>query len=246
MKSVNLQIEYIPVEQLKPYGRNARKHTKKDISAIAHSIEEFGFDDPIGIWSDENLIVEGHGRLQAAKKLGMQEVPCIRLDHLTDAERRAYALAHNRTAEISDWLDDILQDEMQSLEAFDFTQFGFDEIDKSETDTSEAEINVQVPQYQINGEMPSFDMMVDSTKCDDLISEINMSDIDSEAKEFLIKAAHRHEVFNYRNIAEYYAHASAEVQRLMEKSALVIIDVQDAVANGYAQLKKNVQNIIEG
>ena len=80
---MELNIEYLPIEALRPYDRNARKHAKKDIDAIAASIQEFGFDDPIGIWGD-GLIVEGHGRLLAAKQLGMTSVPCIRLDHLTD------------------------------------------------------------------------------------------------------------------------------------------------------------------
>ena len=84
--------------------KNARKHADADVSTIVKSIEEFGFDDPIGIWGENNTIVEGHGRLIAAKKLGMKQVPVIRLDHLTDEQRRAYALAHNKTAEMSDWV----------------------------------------------------------------------------------------------------------------------------------------------
>ena len=67
----DLRIEYLPVGSLKPYSKNARKHSEKDISAIVASIKQFGFDDPIGIWSDQNIIVEGHGRLLAAKRCGM-------------------------------------------------------------------------------------------------------------------------------------------------------------------------------
>ena len=87
---MELKIEYLPVDLLKPYERNARLHQPDDIDAICESIKEFGFDDPIGIWSDRNVIVEGHGRLMAAKKLGMTEVPCIRLDHLTDEQRSLF------------------------------------------------------------------------------------------------------------------------------------------------------------
>ncbi len=122
----NLKIEYLPVTALKPYERNARKHRDMDVDAIVKSIEEFGFDDPIGIWSADNLIVEGHGRLMAAKKLGMKTVPCIRLDHLTDEQRRAYALAHNKTAENSEWDWDVLPDELKSILDIDMTAFGFD------------------------------------------------------------------------------------------------------------------------
>lgn len=126
MENQNLKIEYLPVDSLKPYSKNARKHSEKDIQAIINSIEEFGFDDPIGIWSNQNIIVEGHGRLIAAKRLGMEKVPCIRLDHLTDEQRKAYALAHNKTAELSKWFDELLQSELAEIEDIDMELFGFD------------------------------------------------------------------------------------------------------------------------
>lgn len=120
-----LNIEYLPVNQLTPYERNARKHQAPDVDAIVASIQEFGFDDPIGVWGEKNLIVEGHGRLLAAKKLGMDTVPVIRLDHLTDEQRRAYALAHNRTAELSEW-DEVVKDlELADIKELDMRLFGF-------------------------------------------------------------------------------------------------------------------------
>lgn len=90
-----LEVVYLPISALSEYERNARKHEKKDVGAIIASIREFGFLDPIGIWGEDNTIVEGHGRLLAARELDMETVPCIRLDDLTDEQRRAYALAHN-------------------------------------------------------------------------------------------------------------------------------------------------------
>ena len=122
---MELQIQYLPVGELKPYEKNARKHRKEDVGAIVKSIEEFGMNDPIGIWSDENIIVEGHGRLLACLQLGMEEVPCIRLDHMTDEQRRAYALAHNKTAELSAWDDVLLPAELKDIKAIDMTAFGF-------------------------------------------------------------------------------------------------------------------------
>ena len=119
-----LKIEYLPVGSLKPYEKNARKHQDADVQTIVASIKEFGFDDPIGVWGEDNLIVEGHGRLMAAKKLGMETVPVIHLDHLTDEQRRAYALAHNKTAEMSEWDFDNLNLELESLDGlFDFEPF---------------------------------------------------------------------------------------------------------------------------
>ena len=121
------KIVMLAVDSLKPYERNARKHGEEDVAAIAESIREFGFNDPIGIWGKDNLIVEGHGRLMAAKSLGMDKVPCIRLDHLTDEQRRAYALAHNRTAELSEWDKDLVSSELEDLKdlGFDIDMTGF-------------------------------------------------------------------------------------------------------------------------
>ena len=124
-----LKITWISVDKLKPYAKNARKHTADDVQYIANSIKQFGFNDPIGVWGKENIIVEGHGRLEAAKMLGMDSVPIIHLDHMTDEQRRAYGLAHNRTAEMSEWDDDALDLELSDIFEIDMTDFGFDEPD---------------------------------------------------------------------------------------------------------------------
>lgn len=87
--------------------------------------------------------------------------------------------------------------------------------------------------------------MLDTEKAESLIDEIEKSGVTDQEKEFLKMAAYRHNVFNYRNIAEYYAHADVEMQRLMEKSALVIIDVDDAIANGYATLNADILDMME-
>ena len=121
-----MKIEQIKIKDLKPYERNARKHEAVDVAAIAKSIEAFGFNDPVGVWGPQNVIVEGHGRVMAAKQLGMTEVPCIRLDDLTDEQRRAYALAHNKTAELSTWDAELLPLELEDLPTIDMTGFGFD------------------------------------------------------------------------------------------------------------------------
>lgn len=131
MKTAELHIEYIALDKLTPYENNARKHQAEDLKTIEASITDFGMCDPIGIWSDKNIIVEGHGRLLALKKLGYTEAPCIRLDHLTDEQRKAYALAHNKTAEMSEWDFDKLDAELAELrDEFDMVAFGFDESPK--------------------------------------------------------------------------------------------------------------------
>lgn len=122
-----MEIVELKLSQLKPYDKNARKHEEYDISAIMASIETFGFRDPIGVWSEDNIIVEGHGRYEAAKRLKMKTVPCIRLDDMTDEERRAYALAHNKTAELSSWEQEMLSDELDNIFDIDMEKFGFEE-----------------------------------------------------------------------------------------------------------------------
>lgn len=135
---MELKIEYLPIKALKPYEKNTRKHQKKDVDNIAKSIEKFGMNDPIGIWKD-NIIVEGHGRLLACKQLGMTEVPCVRLDHLTDEQRREYAIAHNATAELSEWDLDILPDELAELNLSDFDfDFGIEGKEENEIVEDEA------------------------------------------------------------------------------------------------------------
>ena len=120
-----MEIEKIKLSELKPYEKNAKIHTPEQIEQIKKSIEEFGMNDPIGIWKD-NTIIEGHGRYQALKELGYDEVDCIRLDHLTDEERKAYTLAHNKLTMNSDFDIDILNDELDDILNIDMSDFGFD------------------------------------------------------------------------------------------------------------------------
>ena len=133
---MELKIEYLPISAIKPYEKNARKHQNLDIDNIALSIEKYGFNDPIGIYGDANIIVEGHGRLLAAKKLGMKELPCVRLDHMTDEQRREYAIAHNATAELSEWDLNILPDELAELDLSDF-DFNLGVYEETDLDVSD-------------------------------------------------------------------------------------------------------------
>lgn len=128
---MKLKVEYIPIDSIKPYENNAKIHTDEQIEQIKKSIEEFGMNDPIGIWKD-NIIIEGHGRLMACKELGMQEVPVIRLDNLTDEQRKAYTLIHNQTTMNTGFDLDILNEELENIE-LDMSDFGFDiELDDIE------------------------------------------------------------------------------------------------------------------
>lgn len=125
----------IKISALKPYPKNARTHSPKQIRQIAKSIKEFGFTNPVLIDKD-NCILAGHGRVEAAKLAGLTEVPAVVINHLTPAQKKAYILADNRLAELSGWNKDILKIELEELQSiedgdFDLTLTGFDtpEID---------------------------------------------------------------------------------------------------------------------
>lgn len=123
-------VQELPIEMLIPYARNARTHSDEQVAQIAGSIREFGFCNPVLI--DQNGgIIAGHGRVLAARKLGMQEVPCIRLGHLTDVQRRAYILADNKLALNAGWDEAMLGLELSALEIedFDLGLLGFDDAE---------------------------------------------------------------------------------------------------------------------
>lgn len=137
---MNLKIEYVNINDLKKYHKNAKKHPKEQVKRIANSIKEFGMCDPIGVWGEDNLIIEGHGRLMALKKLGYKEAPIIRLDHLSEEQRKTYTLAHNKSAE-SEWDFEILAEELNSIVDIDMMDFGFDlSIDEEEPKVIEDEV----------------------------------------------------------------------------------------------------------
>jgi ParB-like chromosome segregation protein Spo0J len=147
------KIEHWSIDKLIPYARNARTHSPAQIDQIAASIAEFGFINPILVGSD-GVIVAGHGRLEAARKLGMQTVPVIVLDHLTPTQRRALVIADNRIAENAGWDVEMLSLELAELQELDFNleltgfsdeKFGLlslEDRDEEQSESSAKEIDV--------------------------------------------------------------------------------------------------------
>lgn len=126
----DVEAQLVPLDSLKAYDGNAKRHDSDNIDAIANSISEFGFRNPILAWHNEDgvpEIVAGHGRAAAAKKLRMEQVPVIFVDDLTDAQRRMLTLADNQTTLMTGWDDQTLQEELDALtDVFDVAGFGFD------------------------------------------------------------------------------------------------------------------------
>lgn len=119
-----LNIEYVKPSELVPYENNAKLHPAEQIEQIKESIRDFGFNDPIAVWKD-NKVIEGHGRLIASIELGLDEVPIIRLDNLTDDERKAYTLVHNKLTMNSGFDDTLLDLELGDID-IDMEKFGFE------------------------------------------------------------------------------------------------------------------------
>lgn len=129
MAEQKLQVVYKRVEDLIPYARNARTHSDEQVTQIASSIKEFGFCNPI-LLDGENGVIAGHGRLLAAKKLGLKQVPCIELAGLTKTQKQAYILADNKIALNSGWDEDFVRLELDELkeQGFDIASLGLDSI----------------------------------------------------------------------------------------------------------------------
>ena len=144
-----MNIEYTLVRELKPYANNARTHSKKQVRQIANSIKRFGFNNPVLI-DDKNQIVAGHGRVEAAKLLGLHAVPTVRLSHLSDADKRAYILADNKLAAKAGWNREILALELQGLidlgVDIEVTGFELAEVDVVLDDAREANDNSAGPE----------------------------------------------------------------------------------------------------
>lgn len=133
MKDINIpqKIEELDVSILVPYAQNSRTHSNEQIDQISNSIREFGFTNPILI-DESGGIIAGHGRVMAAKSMGLKKVPCLRLVHLSENQKRAYVIADNKLALNAGWDDAVLKLELQALmdDGFDLglTGFSFDEF----------------------------------------------------------------------------------------------------------------------
>ena len=161
MRQFSPAIERVSVHSLKPYPRHARRHSRAQIKQIAASIERFGFNNPVLI-ADDGEIVAGHGRVAAAKLLGIVTVPAVRLSHLSEVERRAYVIADNKLALNAGWDRELLAIELQGLVDLDFevelTGFSLAEVDivlddarESAPDGADASIEDNIPAYRHEG-----------------------------------------------------------------------------------------------
>jgi len=253
MTELHDNVEVVSRDTLIPYTNNPKEHPQEQIQKIASSIKNYGWDQPIVVDAD-NEIIKGHGRLQAAEQLGLDDVPIIRRTDLTDAEKKAARIADNKTAE-SDWDDELLTTELEILDEdfdIDLEETGFDDSEIDDLfdaldDASDIEYTdkIKTPTYEpTQDEPPALEELYDTARYTELIKAIEASDVTGELEEFLRFAAQRHIIFDYENIAEYFAHADAETQELMELLTLVIVDYEQAVEQGFVKFAQDVREEI--
>jgi hypothetical protein len=234
--------------------RNYRKHNDRNKELIKKSLEECGAGRSIVIDNDDEIIA-GNGIYEQAQALnipvkvietdGSELVVVKRTDLNTDDERRKkLAVMDNSTSDSSEFDIDLMSEDFTNGELLDMGVVIPEDVEV-EVEDSKYTRKVSIPVYEIKGEEPEISEMIDTNKADKFIKQIQEMDIPDELKKFLIDSATRLYEFNYSKIAEFYAHQNKDVQDIMEKLALVLIDVDKAIENGYVKMNSIIEDIFQ-
>ncbi len=255
-----LNVKWVPIEDLKTLPGNPRRG---DIEMIKKSLARFGQRYPSVV--KDGVLLAGNNRKQAMLELGWTHVAVVDSSDLTDDEARAFALADNHTSDGATYEFGLLAEMVESLDEDlrDAAGWVEDELAdlSAKLDSLGLEWNptsgmaptlpgegpgqlsdrytkkIEAPIYEPKGPKPSIDELLDASKTVDLQTEIlQAGDLSSEERVFLLAAAERHTVFRFDRIAEYYAHSPEHIRRLMERSALVIIDFDKAIEEGFVRM----------
>jgi hypothetical protein len=252
------QIEFATVDigTVQPHPKNVRQG---DIGAISESLKAHGQYRPIVVDRRTNQILAGNHTWRAAKSLGWSQIAVGFIETKDDDDATRILLADNRTTDLASYDDaglaDLLKELIASDEGLEGTLFDGDALDQLLMDLNQEPLNIEidskysqavtVPQYEIVGDEPQLSQLVDRTKATSLRNNIYKANLPKDLEEFLLIASARHLVFNYAKIAEFYPHQTPEVQHLMEQSVLIIIDANDAIANGFATFTQTINDLKE-
>ena len=233
-------IATVPIDDLIRHPETPRRG---DIPAISASIEVNGWYGAVVAQSSTRHVLAGNNRMEAARRLGMTDLPVHWLD-VDDATARRIMLADNRTSDLATYDDAVLVQLLEAAAADDDlfgSGYDGDDLDDLLADIAGDIDNkyasqIVAPVYHPTGDNPAVTDLSDTEYAETLRSEIEAAGLDDDLRQFLLSAAERHTVFNFAQIAEFYAHADAEIQHLMERSGLVIIDFDKAVENGFVTM----------
>lgn len=249
---VEEHIKRTKIDELIPDDKNFNKGTEYGNSLIEKSLRKFGAGRSVLI-DKNNRIIAGNKTIENASAIGLDDVIVVETDgkkivavkrtdiDLDSKEGRELALADNQTSAVNFSIDeDVLKDVSDELE-IDLGEWG---ISLEDIESNPYVKKIESPIYEPKGECPATSELYDDTKTKSLIADIDESEVDDDVKTFLKLASMRHVVFDYGKIAEYYCHAPADVQRLFEDSALIIIDFKDAVRGGYVKLRDEIRKVM--
>jgi hypothetical protein len=242
----------VSINQIHEHPQNVRQG---DVGAIVESMKAHGQYRPIVYQHSTGRILAGNHTYKAAKALGWTEIAATPIV-CDDQQALRILLVDNRTNDLSTYDQGELIELLKELSETDMellgTGYDGDDLDQFIADLEgsvQPEENpyvqhAKIPQYEIQGNKPPISRLIDKAQAIKLLAEIDESDAPADVKDFLRVAATRHYVFDYAQIAEFYAHAEPDVQRLMERSVLVIIDIDDAIANGYAKFNETIEELM--
>lgn len=252
-----LRVEYVPIDSLAPAPYNPRTISDDALARLKRGVEEFGLVDPIIVRAEDNLVIGGHQRLKVLRDLQWSEVPVVLVSGLDDNRTAALNILLNNPNAQGEWDNQRLRDILSELDAtgFDATLTAFDSAELQDLlawdgqPEEEYTNKIDSPIYTPKGDCPSVTELFDHEKTSRLLAEIDAAELNDavppDIADFLRLAAERHTVFNFRQIAEYYCHADATIQDLMEKSGLVIIDFKKAIEYGFVHMTEQLSALAD-
>jgi hypothetical protein len=252
---IRKEIEHlaINIDELHTHPSNVRQG---DVGAISQSLQAHGQYRSIVYQQSSKRILAGNHTWKAAKALGWTHIAATPVI-CDDEQALRILLADNRTSDLADYDDaglaELLEELAETTNGLEGTLFDGDSLDQLLNDLGQNTLiddienkysqAVNVPQYEIVGDEPKLKELFNDERTQKLQKEIKESNAPDDVKQFLITASMRHTIFDYSKIAEFYPHQTPEIQKLMEQSVLIIIDADDAIANGYAKFTQTIDQL---
>ena len=243
-----MKISKVKIGDIKVNPSNPRIIRDYKFDKLVKSIREFPKMLEIRpiVVNEDNIILGGNMRYKACIAAGLKEVNIIQVNDLTEEQQKEFLIKDNSGYGQWDW--EVLANEWDHQQlvdwALDLPMPGTDDAEffgtEEETEDEPYTKKIDAPEYEPQGEKPTYEDLFNEEKTKELIEKIGSANISKQDKRFLTKAAQRHIIFNYSKIAEFYCHADKEVQELMEDSALIIIDFKKAIQQGYVTLNEQI------
>ena len=237
-----MEVKKVKISEIKTNPKNPRIIKNDKFKKLVKSIKEFPQMlelRPIVV-DENNIVLGGNMRLKACIEVGLKEIFIVQAAELTEQQKDEFIVKDN--VGFGEWDWDLLANEWDTDK---LTEWGLDLPINLNSKDEIYSTKIVSPIYEITEEKPKINELYDLSKYNELINEIELSNLNQDEKEFLKIGAKRHIVFNYSKIAEYYAHSNNETQNLIENSAMIIIDYNKAIEKGFVKLFNDLENLSE-